>query len=399
MMFLWPILVLVAAGGALYAYTQSNKSSAQGLGAPQTGPQVLSRDQKIAFFKILPQLSVVEGPTDKNFASGTLEPTSQMRPADVVSAPALDIIYRANMTGNAILVAKDGETTMMLVPALGTETNFAKPGSNWFIILSPNEADAIASAAGVAIPDSAKIAPKPQGGANKSDPGKSGSGKTSFTPIAGNPFRSGAVKTMQTLRSTLNIIKIDDGHLDWTKLPDPPRGSIQRAVDSNDISIIVPWADSARDAGYATAAGQLYEIARGFGWAPSPTDHPEMMTFMEMIAPYNHPHILYQNQVTRLSVDGDPVPSPLFIAPDGWVEAITELYHRGLIAPLPGDDVNLRNNASALRTVNYIKAADELDALANTISPPAKAAPEPAPSPAPASNPYGAKKAGGGVRF
>jgi hypothetical protein len=104
-------------------------------------------------------------------------------------------------------------------------------------------------------------------------------------------------------------------------------------------------------------------------WHYTNTDHPELMTFLEMIRPYSHPHILYPNQVMRMTVDGVARPDPLWVAPDGWVEHITALYTRASGAPLPGDDVNLRNSASALRSINYIKAAEDLEAIANTISP------------------------------
>ena len=162
MPFLLPILALLGVGAAVYVATRPSAPVAdagaaalpekQGLVNPQTGPQMLTRDQKIAFVKLLPSLIVDAGPSASTFDSGTLLPASQRAIAGDKVGPAIDILYRANMTGRAILVAKNGNTTAVMVPAIGTEATFAKASSSWFIALSPKEIDAIASAAGVVSP-------------------------------------------------------------------------------------------------------------------------------------------------------------------------------------------------------------------------------------------------------
>ena len=191
--------------------------------------------------------------------------------------------------------------------------------------------------------------------------GKSGAGaKPAFIPIFGNPFRKLAVGAPTVAAKDPTP---DSAHLDWTALPATLKANVQKAVDSGDWHTVVAWADNVRDNGYAVAAQQLYDMARADGWTPSDGDHPELMTFLEMIAPYSHPHIIYQSQLVN---DG---PAGRVVAPDGWVQDIQTIYNRAAVAPLPGDDVNLRNSASLVSSAGYTKAAAELTALANMLNP------------------------------
>jgi len=405
MPFLLPILALLGVGAAVYVATRPAATPApaptpapQALTAapqppvnPQTGPQTLTRDQKIAFFKLLPQLTIDAGPSATSFDAGTLVQTSQMVIPGDKTGPALDILYRANMTGHAILIAKNGDTTAVMVPAVGTEASFAQAQSNWFVVLSPNEADAIASAAGVTIPASAKIAP--------SDPSDLGSSLASslgdgiFRPVAGNPFRNAL--NVRISQSAIKLIVPDDSHLDWTKLPADLLNSVQLAVNSGVASSVLAWADATAQRGYTTAAGQLYQKARDDGWGPSDADHPALMTFSEMIAPNSHSRIQYQDAINSWTDSGVAIPAGTVVVPDGWVDSIQASYNRALTAPLPGDDNNLRSGASFARRAGYAAAADELDSLANTLSAPPSAAgaPDAAPSAAPDAAPSAAPSA------
>jgi hypothetical protein len=380
---IWYVTKPSATAAAATVVAKSN------LVAGPTGPQSMTRDQKIALFKKLPGTQIANFTSDKLGDSGVLILDGIPIPSGATTGPALDVIYTASMTGRAVL-AKQSDTltpngtvkgTYLLVAAPGTETATASPGSEWFIFLQSKEADAIASVSNVAIP------PVLKGGAPS--PPAPDTGKPKFIPLIGNPFRNNVLAQHQSMiRSMLvSAQPVDNAHLDLKKLPEPLKSNVQKAVDSDDWHTVVAWADNARDNGYTVAAQQLYDKAREDGWSPDDgweitpnkhgdmlwrytnTDHPELMTFLEMIRPYSHPHILYQNQVNRMVIDGIARPDPLWVAPDGWVEYITALYTRASGSPMPDDDVNLRNSASALRSVNYIKAAEDLEAIANTISP------------------------------
>jgi hypothetical protein len=349
-----------------------------------TGPQSLKAEEKAALFKRLSGAQIANFASDKNGDTGVLVLDGVPAPQGSTTGPALDVVYTGSMAGHAVL-AKQSLTltptgtvkgTYLMVAAPGTEGATAAPGSEWFIFLQPKEANAVAASASVTIP------PSLQGGAPAPD------SKPKFTPLTGNPFRNVALSQRQSMIRSVLISEqpVDNAHLGIGKLPEPLKSNVQKAIDSGDWHTIVSWADNARDNGYTVAAQQLYDKAREGGWGPDDgwemsfphgnvewhytnTDHPELMTFLEMIRPYSHPHILYPNQVMRMTVDGVARPDPLWMAPDGWVDDITTIYTRASGAPLPGDDVNLRNSASALRGVGYIKAAEDLEALANTISP------------------------------
>jgi hypothetical protein len=269
------------------ASTESTPASAgpATLNQAQTGPQALSRDQKIAFFKLLPSLVVVEDKSKASFDAGRLRPKAQQIASTEKSAPALGVVYKASMSGRSVLVAKDGDDTMIVVPAEGAENGFAKPGSDWFIVLAPNEADAIAKVAGID-PDKVDEAGAPVAG-------DGAEGKMAFRPIAGNPFRKGAVsaaatsavKTMASALKAVSAILIGPEHNDYKLIQGPLGEQARAAVDSNSADAIIFAADALVNGGYLIAGKQLFDLARGLGWAPIDDDavHFPLMTVDEVM--------------------------------------------------------------------------------------------------------------------
>lgn len=373
--------------------------SGQPLGSPPnpaTGPQALFREDKIGLMMMLAGTNVASVSSDKLGDVGVLMTDGVSLPSkSSTTAPATDVLKNASMAGHAIL-AKKGEpagasgspTLYLLVATPGTEALSAAPGSDWFIFLQPKEFDAIAKLAGADASggDGLKMGPGPggmgrevflpgDGGKTGKEGGKTGkedgkktgeedgkkTDKFGFTPTPGNPFRKLAIGAPTGPSKDPTP---DDAHLDWTALPTALKMNVQKAVDSGDWHTVVAWADNARDGGYTVAAQQLYDMARADGWMPSDGDHPGQMTFLEMIAPYSHPHIIYQNQLVN---DG---PTGRVVVPDGWVESIQTIYHRAGSAPMPNDEADLRNSASMVAAAGYTKASAELTALASVLNPP-----------------------------
>jgi hypothetical protein len=339
---------------------------------PQTGPQALTREQKIAFFRVLPNLSVVEDMSRTTFDTGRLQPTSQMIAPSEKAAPALDLLYRASMMGHAILVGKNGSDTMVLVPAVGTAAGFAAPGSDWHVVLDPMEADAIAQASGIAIPDATKrilrfgsdsadnnLNPLFRGKGSASDSSGSGSiagaalgpdGSGTFIPKPGNPFRrsvTSLVVNPKAARLSAFVLAVDDAHLDFTKVPGVLGENAQKAVDSGDAATLVAWADDLLSKGYSNAAQQLYGFARSAGWAPTDGDnaHYSLMTLDEVLASHHR----------------------IASTPSGWEDDIRARRDRAHTAPMPNDANALETARQAIAGAGYTVGAAELAAIVKAL--------------------------------
>ena len=401
-----PIYLLIAGAAAVALYFATRTStpaagSTQALAGPQggsvpqgdavgvkpppTGPQAMVREDKIGLMMMLPGTDIANVSSDKLGDVGVLMTEGVSPPSSgAPGAPATDVLKNANMAGHAILAKKgapvgaaQNPVIYFMVSAIGTESATAAPGSDWFIFLQPKEFDAISKLAGndTAAPDAGGGGGMGfgmggmggRGDMRMVSDGKSGAGaKPAFIPIFGNPFRKLAVGAPTVAAKDPTP---DNAHLDWTALPEPLRTNVRASVDSGDWHSVIARADSARDGGFTVAAQQLYDMARTEGWAPSGTDHPDQMTFLEMIGDYSHPMLRYQAEVNRWTVDGIRTPPGTVIVPDGWVEWVKAFYNRVLSAPTAADEVDLRNNASMVGSAGYTKAAAELTALANAIKP------------------------------
>jgi hypothetical protein len=245
--------------------------------APQSaalGFQSLDASEKVQLFSELPRRLVIEG-GKVDGAEALYFESRQKKPASK-SAPALDVLYGANMGVGlpeklAILVGKvPGGRTVILAEGSGWQKR-VHPGSFWNVFLRPGEAMTVAKAAKVPYSSAAV--------------GLLSKGAAALLDAPGNPVVRTFVQGVEDLHALLTPVA---GFIDETseerattpadRLPDPLAAIRDAYAKANGFYLqndvdgaksfapsLAPAVHPLREAGYALASAQVQALLAKVG--------------------------------------------------------------------------------------------------------------------------------------